>query len=83
LVAGHATRITFRLPDGVEPPTLSEPVEVSDGRVELRSHEPLPLVHALTTWATQNAVDLTDFEVRRPSLEDVYLDLTTAPRTQP
>jgi ABC-2 type transport system ATP-binding protein len=83
LVAGHATRITFRLPGGVEPPTLSEPVEVSDGRVELRSHEPLPLVHALTTWATQNAVDLTDFEVRRPSLEDVYLDLTTAPRTQP
>ena len=83
LVAGHATRITFRHPQGVELPALPEPVEVSDGRVELRSHEPLPLVHTLTTWAVQNGVDLADFEVRRPSLEDVYLDLTTAPQAQP
>ncbi|WP_328520322.1 ABC transporter ATP-binding protein [Kribbella sp. NBC_00359] len=83
LVAGHATRITFRHPHGVELPALPEPVEVSDGRVELRSHEPLPLVHTLTTWAVQNGVDLADFEVRRPSLEDVYLDLTTAPQVQP
>ncbi|MGY4769129.1 ATP-binding cassette domain-containing protein [Kribbella sp. CWNU-51] len=83
LVAGHATRITFKHPDGVELPALPEPVEVSDGRVELRSHEPLPLVHTLTTWAVQNGVDLADFEVRRPSLEDVYLDLTTAPQAQP
>jgi len=82
LVAGHATRITFRHPH-VELPALPEPVEVSDGRVELRSHEPLPLVHTLTTWAVQNGVDLADFEVRRPSLEDVYLDLTTAPQAQP
>ena len=82
LVAGHATRITFRHPQGVELPALPEPVEVSDGRVELRSHEPLPLVHTLTTWAVQNGVDLADFEVRRPSLEDVYLDLTTAPQAQ-
>ena len=83
LVAGHATRITFRHPHGVELPALPERVEVSDGRVELRSHEPLPLVHTLTTWAVQNGVDLADFEVRRPSLEDVYLDLTTAPQAQP
>ena len=83
LVAGHATRITFRHPHGVELPALPEPVEVSNGRVELRSHEPLPVVHTLTTWAVQNGVDLADFEVRRPSLEDVYLDLTTAPQVQP
>jgi ABC-2 type transport system ATP-binding protein len=83
LVAGQATRITFRHPHGVELPALPERVEVSDGRVELRSHEPLPLVHTLTTWAVQNGVDLADFEVRRPSLEDVYLDLTTAPQAQP
>ena len=83
LVAGHATRITFRHPHGVELPALPERVEVTDGRVEFRSHEPLPLVHTLTTWAVQNGVDLADFEVRRPSLEDVYLDLTTAPQAQP
>ena len=83
LVAGHATRVTFRLPDGVELPALSEPVEVSDGRVELRTHAPVRLVHALTAWAVQNGFDLADFQVRRPSLEDVYLELTTASQAQP
>jgi ABC-2 type transport system ATP-binding protein len=77
LVAGHATRITFRLPDGTELPARFEPVEAADGRVELHAHEPLRLVHALTAWAVENDVDLTDLQVRRPSLEDVYLDLTT------
>jgi ABC-2 type transport system ATP-binding protein len=77
LVAGHATRITFTLPDGASLPALPEPAKVSAGRVELRSHEPLPLIHALTAWAAQDGHDLADFEVRRPSLEDVYLELTT------
>jgi ABC-2 type transport system ATP-binding protein len=84
LVGGHATSITFRLPDGVELPDLALPerleAEVADGRVELRSHAPLPLVHALTAWAVESGFDLPDFQVRRPSLEDVYLDLTTAPQ---
>jgi ABC-2 type transport system ATP-binding protein len=76
LVAGHATRITFRLPGSTELPARFEPVEVADGRVELHAHEPLRLVHALTAWAVENDVDLADLQVRRPSLEDVYLDLT-------
>jgi ABC-2 type transport system ATP-binding protein len=79
LVAGHATRITFRLADTVELPAQFEPVEATDGRVELHAHEPLPLVHALTAWAVENGVDLADLQVRRPSLEDVYLDLTSQP----
>jgi ABC-2 type transport system ATP-binding protein len=84
LVAGHATRITFRLPHGVELPALplSERFDavVTDSRIELRTHAPLPLVHALTAWAVQSGLDLSDFQVRRPSLEDVYLDLTTTAR---
>jgi ABC-2 type transport system ATP-binding protein len=79
LVAGHATRITFTLPAGVVLPDLPEPLELTDGRVELRTHAPLPLVHTLTAWAVENDLDLPDFEVRRPSLEDVYLDLTAKP----
>ncbi|TCO50269.1 ABC-2 type transport system ATP-binding protein [Kribbella antiqua] len=76
LVAGHATRITFRLADSVELPARFEPTAMADGRVELHSHEPLPVVYALTAWAVENGVDLADLQVRRPSLEDVYLDLT-------
>ncbi len=87
LVAGRATRITFRLPRGVEFPALplSERFDavVTDGRIELRTHAPLPLVHALTAWAVQSRLDLADFQVRRPTLEDVYLDLTTARQAQP
>ncbi len=85
LVAGHPTRITFTLPDGVALPALplSEGLDAADGRVELRSHAPVPLVHALTTWATENGHDLADFQVRRPSLEDVYLDLTATTQAQP
>ncbi|TDO46730.1 ABC-2 type transport system ATP-binding protein [Kribbella sp. VKM Ac-2527] len=86
LVAGHPTRITFQLPHGVALPPLPLPgrldAEAADGRVELRSHAPVPLVHALTAWAMENGHDLADLQVRRPSLEDVYLDLTSTPRAQ-
>ncbi|MGW1343480.1 ABC transporter ATP-binding protein [Kribbella sp. NPDC002412] len=76
LVAGQATRITFRLADSIALPARFAPVEVADGRLEIHSHEPLRLVHALTDWAIESSVDLADLQVRRPSLEDVYLELT-------
>ena len=31
---------------------------------------------ALTSWALDRGLELTDLEVRRPTLEDVYLELT-------
>ena len=77
LVHGHATRITFRLPGSVELPDWFEPVSTADDKVELHAHEPLHLVHALTSWAVENSVELADLQVRSPSLEDVYLDLTS------
>ena len=33
-------------------------------------------LHALTAWALDHDVDLSTLEVVRPSLEDVYLELT-------
>ena len=38
--------------------------------------DPTGALHELTGWALGNDVDLARLEVSRPSLEDVYLDLT-------
>ena len=35
------------------------------------------VLQALTTWAVVNEVELTDLNVARPTLEDVYLKLTS------
>ena len=36
----------------------------------------MPVLHELTSWALERRIPLTELEVRRPSLEDVYLELT-------
>ena len=33
-------------------------------------------LHALTGWALAHGLELPDLEVRQPTLEDVYLELT-------
>jgi ABC-2 type transport system ATP-binding protein len=38
------------------------------------------VLQALMTWAAAQGLDLPDLEVRRPSLEDVYLELTETRR---
>jgi ABC-2 type transport system ATP-binding protein len=48
----------------------------ADGSFELRSDEPTAALHRLTGWAIERGVALHGLEVRRPSLEDVYLELT-------
>jgi ABC-2 type transport system ATP-binding protein len=47
--------------------------------VELRSSAPMTDLHALSGWALEAGLELSDIEVRRPTLEDVYLALTTRP----
>lgn len=80
LVAEHATRISFLLPDGVTASEVSQvlgtTIEVVDGRIDLLVERPLPVVSALSAWALEREIDLPHFEVRRRSLEDVYLELT-------
>ena len=36
----------------------------------------MPDLHELTAWALDRELELTDLEVHRPTLEDVYLELT-------
>jgi ABC-2 type transport system ATP-binding protein len=46
------------------------------GSVRLRSDDPTHDLHTITGWALENNIELVDLSVRRPSLEDVYLELT-------
>jgi ABC-2 type transport system ATP-binding protein len=61
------------LPAGMRPLAEHGP---SDKTV-VRSESPLVHVQMLADWALGSGFDLPDLEVRRPTLEDVYLSLTT------
>ena len=70
-------RVVFRLPDKVAAAEL--PVEASqeaDGSLSVATDDPVPLLHELTGWALDRGVALDELEVRRPSLEDIYIELT-------
>ena len=75
-----AATIRFTLPGGVAPDalpaTLREHASPANGRVLIESRQPLADVKTLADWALERGLDLPDLDVRRPSLEDVYLELT-------
>ena len=54
-----------------------------NGAFRLEAKDPTRVLHALTGWAVDNEVELENLEVRRPSLEDVYLRLTDQAETGP
>jgi ABC-2 type transport system ATP-binding protein len=74
------TEISFRLPAGVGSGELPEAVRararIDAGAVSLSADDPVPVLRDLTNWAGDRRVGLPDLQVRRPSLEDIYLDLT-------
>jgi ABC-2 type transport system ATP-binding protein len=71
-----ATIVSFRVPEGTaDVPDLGQ-AATSDGTLEIHTDDPTRLLHDLTGWALDNRVRFETLEVRRPSLEDVYLQLT-------
>ena len=73
---GNTTTVRFRLPAGAPlPPPLLGAASIADSRFDLRTATPTATLHELTSWATNNRIDLLDLTVTRPSLEDIYLDL--------
>ena len=69
-------RIRYRVPADAVAPPIGEGVVRNDGSVELRADDPTPAVHALTGWAVEHGFSYEALDVGRPSLEDVYIDLT-------
>jgi len=70
-----ATRIRFRLADGASPPD-GLGAGPTGSAWELETDAPTPVLHRLTGWSLESGVALLDLEVSRPSLEEVYLQLT-------
>jgi ABC-2 type transport system ATP-binding protein len=78
--AAGATMVRFRLPQGVKPEQIGAEVEadveVSGNTASFESSHPQRALYRLTGWAEREGFELEDLEVRRPSLEDVFLQLT-------
>jgi ABC-2 type transport system ATP-binding protein len=71
-------QITFALPSGVGPcdipgPLAERATEQPGRRLMLPSTMVAADLHALSGWALGWGIELDDLEVRRPTLEDVYL----------
>jgi ABC-2 type transport system ATP-binding protein len=82
--ADAETTIRFAAPAGFDPgdiPTGAGRLTVANpnggtATIEISTGEPVAALNELTGWALERGVDLQGLEVRRPSLEDVYLELT-------
>jgi ABC-2 type transport system ATP-binding protein len=82
-LAGHdraATSIRFRLPPGVGsadlPAGIAQAAVDHDGELRLVSEQPVRHLAELCGWAVGRGIQLDGLEAKRPSLEDVYLELT-------
>ena len=68
--------IRFRVSDAAGEPPDPLGLAATDGGYELRTLDPTRALHELTGWAVDRGVELDGLEVTRPTLEDVYLELT-------
>jgi ABC-2 type transport system ATP-binding protein len=72
--------VSFRLPEEVTTGELpvGGAASTNGGRtVSLDTRTPVATLNELTGWALRRGFDLENLEVTRPSLEDVYLSLTS------
>ncbi|HEY1455649.1 MAG TPA: ABC transporter ATP-binding protein, partial [Candidatus Dormibacteraeota bacterium] len=69
--------VRFELPAGAQmPASLRESARVDGSNVELDAVDPTRTLYEITSWAVQSGLSLEGLEVRRPTLEDVYLEIT-------
>jgi len=73
-----AATIRFRLPSGAAelPAELRRVAKTGADGLELETMDPTRTMYELTSWAVQAGISLEGLEVARPTLEDVYLQIT-------
>jgi ABC-2 type transport system ATP-binding protein len=73
-----AATVRFRLPSGAAelPAQLRAMAKVDAGDIQLETMDPTRTMYELTSWAVQKGITLEGLEVARPTLEDVYLQIT-------
>ena len=78
-----APTVSFALPAGTTvadlPASVAAGAEERNGYVSAVIEHPTRSVAELTGWAAERGLELDGLELRRPSLEDVYLELTEEP----
>lgn len=68
---------------GAALPTLDEPATEHEGLVSIATRQPTRTLACLTRWATElGEPELPGLAVRRPTLEDIYLDLIARHETK-
>ena len=79
----NATEIRFTLGDAtLQLPDLGPATVIhADGQVIVTAQDPTPALHVLTGWSLERGVALENLTVARPTLEDVYLQLTAETAT--
>jgi len=77
---GRRTVIGFRLDGGLSAKDIrsqiSAPVELTGTQVSVETEQPQADLYRLLSMAEERGASLADLEVRKPSLEDIFLDLT-------
>lgn len=69
--------VRFQLPPSAAiPEALRRGTKVEGDGFVLETQDPTRTLYDLTSWAVQAGVSLEGLEVRRPTLEDVYLEIT-------
>jgi ABC-type multidrug transport system ATPase subunit len=74
--AASGSVISLQVPDGASLPELDGEVERSGTRVTVTAADAAGDLHRLTGWALEREVDLSSMTVSRPTLDDIYLQLT-------
>ncbi len=75
--AEAASKIVFLLPDGAELPQVEGAMKRERGFVEITTTKPTKTLNDLTVWALERGIELQGLSVSQPSLEDVFLELTS------
>jgi len=88
-LGGRGTRpaeIRFRLPAGVTAGELPGGLDArpgGGGELMISTTAPVEPLNRLTGWALERSIELDGLQVIRPSLEDIYIELTGADAAAP
>jgi len=77
-----ATEISFTVPRGVElsqlPVGIGAATADQQGKLRFSTEDPVSALFSLTRWALEHDHALPDLDLHRPTLEDIYLQLTSS-----
>ena len=79
VAAAGVTVVRFPLPDGTDGSELAflgNGIAINGGVVEASTSTPTATLHALTGWALERGHELAGLTVVRPTLEDMFLEVT-------